>query len=589
MNPAKRTGVYLGVAGLLLVLALVTSRSSGRTERFTDEGELFFAEFEKPEQAASLEIYAVDAKTAAGRIFKVHRQDGLWKIPSHYDYPADAKKRMANAAGLVIGLKRGSVRSDSRADHESLGVVDPRDTEAKLEGRGLLVTFKDENGKLLGELIIGKEVEGRSGQRFVRLPEQRRTYMATITADLSTSFGDWVETDLLKLAAWDVEKLVFDNYSVDEQAGAIRKGDRIVAKKVEEGKWTVEGMDEEKEELDTDTLDEVGRILDDLKIVGVRPKPAGIDETLKARGIEQRILLERLMQKGYFLANDGKVYSNEGDLLLTTKEGVVYTLRFGEILYGSADEVSAGREDESEPGEDGKEEEKKQAGANRYLMITVDFDLSWFEKPEGEPYPEEEVEKRRKAVRDIRELDIEIARYKVEKKELPKTVADALSEDDKELGKDPWGNDYVLEPEEEGGYRVLTYGKDGKAGGEGADSDLASDGLAEEEKLLDLGREIEEWEGKLKTGRERAAELKERFAPWYYVIDAASFDKLKLGRADIVKPVEKDEPEDGGEDEGEDEGKDEDEKKDESEDDTPEEDNSEEEEKADTEDGDEPR
>ena len=38
-------------------------------------------------------------------------------------------------------------------------------------------------------------------------------------------------------------------------------------------------------------------------------------------------------------------------------------------------------------------------------------------------------------------------------------------------------------------------------------------------------------------------ELSVRFAPWYYVIDAASFDKLKLGRADLVKTKEAETPE----------------------------------------------
>ena len=37
----------------------------------------------------------------------------------------------------------------------------------------------------------------------------------------------------------------------------------------------------------------------------------------------------------------------------------------------------------------------------------------YFEKPDGEPYPEDEATKRRKAIRDIRELDIQVAKFKV--------------------------------------------------------------------------------------------------------------------------------------------------------------------------------
>ncbi|MCH2107280.1 MAG: type II secretion system protein GspG, partial [Planctomycetes bacterium] len=39
---------------------------------------------------------------------------------------------------------------------------------------------------------------------------------------------------------------------------------------------------------------------------------------------------------------------------------------------------------------------------------------------------------------------------------------------------DPWGRDYIYERPRPGvrGYRIITYGRDGVAGGEGADSDL---------------------------------------------------------------------------------------------------------------------
>jgi general secretion pathway protein G len=40
--------------------------------------------------------------------------------------------------------------------------------------------------------------------------------------------------------------------------------------------------------------------------------------------------------------------------------------------------------------------------------------------------------------------------------------------------KDPWGNEYVLEPAPSGSqkFRVISYGKDGVPGGEGDDADI---------------------------------------------------------------------------------------------------------------------
>ncbi|MEN8151982.1 MAG: DUF4340 domain-containing protein, partial [Planctomycetota bacterium] len=546
LSAEAKTGIYVGAALVLVALAFLTAPGSGRTDRFNDEGELFFPDFLEPTQAVALEVIEVDEKNVEGKLFKVEFANGVWTIPSHHDYPADAKDRMGKAAGLLIALRKGAVRSEARADHADLGVVDPRQSDSDWKGCGIVVTFRGEGDAVLAELIVGREVEGRPGLRYVRIPEQRRTYMASIDADVSTRFADWVETDLLKLQAPDIERLVFDNYSIDEEAGAIRPGERIqVAKK--EGAWDLPDLDAEAEELDTARLDEVGSTLGDLTIVGVRPKPEGIDKKLMYNSLEGQLIRQSLAGRGYFPANDGKLYSNEGDLLVTTKEGVLYTLRFGEIVYGSAEEVSA--ESEAPAKEDAPEkengEEKKELAANRYLMVTVDFDISFFPQPEGTPYPEDEAEKRRQAIRDIRELDIAVAKYKVEKKELPKAIADALDEDSKKLALDPWGHDYVVEPiQVEGGveggeevkYRVVSHGADGEPGGEHVDLDINSHELPAEEQRLELGGKVAAWKEKLETGKKRAKELSERFAPWYYVIDAASFDKLKLGRADLVAP-----------------------------------------------------
>ena len=550
MNAMAKTGVYVGAALVLLVVAVVTDPGSGGTDRFNDEGELFFPEFTEPTQAVALEVIEVDEKNVEGKLFKVELADGVWTIPSHHDYPADAKDRMAKAAGLLIALTKGAVRSEARTDHVVLGVVDPRDSEADVEGRGILVTFRGESETVLAELIVGREVEERRGMRYVRIPEQRRTYMATIDADLSTRFADWVETDLLKLQALDIERFVFDNYSIDEEAGAIRPGDRVELAMVE-GAWNLPDLDAEKEELDTTKLQEAGTTLGDLTIVGVRPKPKGIDKKLMYNSLEGEMIRQSLAGRGFFPASDGKLYSNEGDLLVTTKEGVVYTLRFGEIVYGSAEEVSAEAEDgppeeeapekdetaEEGNGKDAPEDgtEKETLVANRYLMVTVDFDISFFPQPEGEPYPEDEAEKRRQAIREIRELDIQVAKYKVEKKELPKTIAEALDEESKKLALDPWGHDYVVEPlDEEGKYRVVSYGADGEPGGEHVSLDINSHELPAEQQRLELQGKVDAWKEKLETGKKLAKELSERFAPWYYVIDAASFDKLKLNRADLV-------------------------------------------------------
>jgi general secretion pathway protein G len=45
----------------------------------------------------------------------------------------------------------------------------------------------------------------------------------------------------------------------------------------------------------------------------------------------------------------------------------------------------------------------------------------------------------------------------------------------KEMPKDPWGNDYNYRaPGRNGGYEIISYGADGKEGGDGEDQDITS-------------------------------------------------------------------------------------------------------------------
>ena len=54
---------------------------------------------------------------------------------------------------------------------------------------------------------------------YVRVPGQKRTYGVNVKVDLSTRFADWIETNLLKLDAGQVRKVVFDNHKVDPEQG----------------------------------------------------------------------------------------------------------------------------------------------------------------------------------------------------------------------------------------------------------------------------------------------------------------------------------------------------------------------------------
>ena len=378
MSETRRTLVFCGVAVVLAVLALVTAPKRITPDAFLDQGEVLFPEFTDPNAARTLEVIGYDEETGSAVPFKVTYKGGIWTIPSHHDYPADAKDRLAETAAGVIGIKKDDLRSDTVADHEACGVIDPLDdTAVSFKGRGQRVTIKGENDIILADLIVGNSVEGREGIRFVRIPEQKRVYTARMNLDVSTAFGDWIETDLLEVNKDDIEQVVLKDYSINERTGKVNERDVITLEKHDD--WTMVGMSG-GDELDKTKLNDLLGALDELKIEGVRPKPKGLTASLTkaADGLSINTAdMLSLQSKGYFFSRDARLLSNEGEVQARTKDGLIYTLRFGEVVYGTGKVVTAGASTDGE-GSDASTE-------NRYLFVTVSFARSLFLEP---PQPE---------------------------------------------------------------------------------------------------------------------------------------------------------------------------------------------------------
>ena len=448
----KRTKTLAGAAVLLAVVAIATAPRNVTPSAFLDQGEPFFPDFEDPNVATTLEVIEFDETTAAARPFKVQNEGGIWTIPSHHDYPADGEDRLAETAAGVIEIKKDDFRSDNVADHELLGVIDPLDeTETSLVGRGTRVTIKGENERILANIIFGNNVEGREGFKFVRMPDQKRVYAAKVDLELSTKFEDWIEKDLLQVEQSKIDHVVLQDYSINERTLRIDQRDTVILDK-EDGEWTMDRLPS-NQEVDSTKINDLLRAIADLSIVGVRPKPAGVSVTLQR--VEERLPISptdvlALQSKGYYLTQTGDLMSNEGEVQVRTTEGIRYTLRFGEVLYGSGEAVSAGT--------DQSDDEAAGPGENRYLFLTAEFNPSLFPEP---PRP--------------------------------------------------------------------------------ANTDFEDKEADEDKRNKELADAYEEWEEKLQKGREPADELTQRFAKWYYVISAESFDKIHLERSDLLKDKEAEE------------------------------------------------
>ncbi len=375
MSETRKT-ITLGVLALLLVVTAVLSTPRRSTpDEFLDRGEAFFPEFTDPATATTLEVVEFNEETASARPFKVTYRDGRWTIPSHHDYPADGEDRLAKTAAGMIGLTKDDFRTSNLVDHEACGVIDPLDeTVATLRGRGKRVTIRGDNDQVLADLIFGRKLEDRTEFRFVRVPGQSRVYVTRTNVDISTRFADWIEPDLLQVRRDDVTRVVVRDYSINERTRSVDQRDVLILTR-EGDDWTANRMPA-GQELDTFKINQLLRAVEELSIVGVRPKPPGLSADL--RSAEGRITLSQanvlaLQSRGYYLTMDGRLLSNEGEAEVLTNQGVRYILRFGEVLYGRGEAISAGG--------DSTGDEESGPGENRYLFITASFDPEQLREP----------------------------------------------------------------------------------------------------------------------------------------------------------------------------------------------------------------
>lgn len=482
MNETGKTLAFVAAALLLGGVAAARLTTKAPTEAiFAEQGGPFFPEFQDPLAVASMRVIDYDPSTAGASAFQVKQdKQGRWTIPSHYNYPADAKERLKNTAVGFIGLSKDAIRSQRREDHKALGVRDPLEGNvASTEGLGKRVTLYDKDEKVLADYIIGKEVPGHPEQRYVRDPTKNVTYAVNFQkedkVDLSTRFSDWIETNLLKIDPSHIRRIVFDRHKYDPEQNAFEERGEIVTveRKDAAGPWTMTPEPPDGDEVDAEKLSKLTSALADLKIAGVRPKPESLSAELKLKGeiAATQAAAMALGSKGFHMMRNGDLLSNQGDVRVITDQGVVYVLRFGEVTFAKGEDLTAGKAEDASPGkaaEKGKADEKKSGDIeSRFLMVTVEFDPSFI--PEGPPAPPEPAAK-----------------------ELPKEV-------------------FMPEP----------------GTPERAELDKQEQARSEKEKAAR--------EKKVEDGRKLARELSDRFAAWYYVVPGDNFRDIVLDRADLVR------------------------------------------------------
>ena len=288
--------------------------------------------------------------------------------------------------------------------------------------------MSDAQNKPLVDLIVGKPVRDREGQRYVREAGRDAVFVIEIDpAKLSTDFENWIEKDLLKMKAWDLQQVEVKDYSAEMQVVMGPQGrpsigvawdphsDMTLGYSDKDAKWTaikLRKFDPKKgengdyvdfklgndEELNAETLNGLKGALEELKIVDVKRKPQGLSKDLKAGNdfMNNREALQDLITKGFAAtaSQEGgpqEIISSDGEVIATMKNGAEYVLRFGNLtnVAGTGQDKDEKPADKTAPdGKNKKSDKSDKSDVHRYLFVMARFNKDAVTPPELAKLPD---------------------------------------------------------------------------------------------------------------------------------------------------------------------------------------------------------
>jgi len=564
----QKTYVFEGVALVLVAVGWLARPGffGGRAPQ-DYVGSPVFADFTSPRDAASLEIVAPAFDT-----FRVAQDaKGIWRIPSHSDYLADASEHMGRAASGLINLKILRVVSQSPEHHALYGVLEPTRESKGTEGVGTKVTITDRNTKAYS-LIIGKEVAERPGQRYVRVADQDAVFVVDLAADtFSATFGDWIEKNLLNISTSDIKSVAMADYSFDIKQEKVVRGGQVYVRprpdvvrrglfrvepndsaKAEEPRWKLaENKVDQKgswtdaplapdEELNASKLDDMKYAFSDLKIVDVNRKHKELARYLREKGKSalEAADAEDLADYGFYLVGvnpqtakflqtlfpveEGSpvLLSTQGDVRIAMKGGMVYVLRFGQI-------TSSGKSAAQKKKEPAKKEPEKKAPEKKEPAKDGEKKDDETAKPEGPGL--------NRYLFIMAEFDPSL---------MPAPQYEKLPELPKP-GETPKSEPAKTEPSKtDAGKKPETPKPDAAKKEEPAkkpDPEAERKRIEEERKRIEVANaeKKKQYEKEIEDGQKKVKELNDRFADWFYVISDNEYKRIHLARTDIVKKKEK--------------------------------------------------
>lgn len=611
MSETVKTIAFLAIGFLAIAIGFATQPKSAELDVDSLVNQDLTKNFTSVDKAKRLRIVRFDEDTATLREFEVAEEDGLWSIPSKDDYPADASRQMAEAATSLMDRKILRVESLDAGDHEQFGVIDPLSPKLEVgqKGVGTRVTVSDENenNKALVDLIIGKPVKGSESQHYVREAGRDAVYVIEIDpTKLSTNFEDWIEKDLLKLNPWDLQQVQIKDYSAELVPAMTAQGisfnvawdpraEMTLDYDETKGAWTPEKLSKfdpasesqvpftlnENEELNTASLNALKDSLDDLAIVDVVRKPQGLSDDLKAGGdfLGNREAQLDLMKKGFVAAassgaENDEIISSDGEVIATLKDGTEYVLRFGNLTNVAAPGEPAPSETaEAGDGSDDATKSDGESDVHRYLFVMARFNEEAIKKPQLEELPALPAETpAADAAPASSDTAPEADATKTQDAASSETPPPAPSDDATTAAADADAKTEAADgaPEDAAKPEADASEGDGAPEGEeptqadqptaaGTDTPTSDEAKASDvEKIIaerkrietENQRKLDEYQAQITKGQNNVKDLNARFGDWYFVVANDVFNKIRLGKDDVIKTKEQPAAAESAEDSG---------------------------------------
>jgi len=529
MNENKKTLIFLAAAIIAVGIAITTSPTKRDPSAKPNlMGQALFESF-NPRAVTGIEIVEVDEEDVQSRSIEVTQSDKGWFIrrPGKTDYPANADNQLEDVASMLFDLRIIDQAAEGAGEHAKLRVLDPAKADPTQSGIGRLIHLKNNSGSNLASLIIGEEVDGLPNTFFVRKPEQNAVFRVEVpnARDVSSKFVDWVEQDFLDLDKWKIKQVTLDNYDVNLAKGQINRASKPLVLNFADSKWSLTGSQlNDNEELDKDILDAMKDALDDLEIIDVERKPDILVKNLKQgreffnnlRDAKNQAVVQSLQQKGFYTiaAKDAtgqtvpKVVSNKGEVLVGMESGVEYVLRFGDIYRGP-------------------EEEENSTGDSRYIYAFARVNESLLPPPALEPLSADEGAQGPQGEKGP------VGNPGPPPNFTPPTAPPNITPPPPPSSTKDVEKKRVPPAEESKNAKPKKAAKEIKENAE-KDAEIARTKASNASKQR-------KYDEKLAKARQRAKELNQNLAGWYYVISNDVYEKIRLDRNAFVKS--KDEPE----------------------------------------------